>query len=245
MRLTVLGSSSAGNGYILHDEQEALILECGIKFQEVQKVLDFNTDKVVAALVSHEHGDHCKYITEYQYKAIDIYASAGTFGAIKGVSFQAKNILKHGEVKKIGNFTLIPFNLKHDCAEPLGFYLHHPKTGNILFATDTYYLEATFSDVRHWLIECNYRKDILDRNCPESSGMKRLLRNRTLQSHMSFETCKKTLLANDLTLTESIVLIHLSDSNSHARDFKRDIERATGKPVYIAEKGLEMDLNIF
>ena len=36
MKLTVLGSSSAGNGYIIQDNEEALILEAGGKFDESQ-----------------------------------------------------------------------------------------------------------------------------------------------------------------------------------------------------------------
>ena len=35
------------------------------------------------------------------------------------------------------------------------------------------------------------------------------LRNRTIKSHMSYDTCKETLLANDLSEVNNIVLIHL------------------------------------
>ena len=43
MELTVLASSSSGNGYILHNDNEALIIEAGVRFKEAQKALDFNT----------------------------------------------------------------------------------------------------------------------------------------------------------------------------------------------------------
>src|SRR5690606_20342192 len=144
-------------------------------------------------------------------------------------------ILQHGELQKIGNFKILPFNVKHDCAEPLGFLIDHPETGQILFATDTYYIPYTFGNINHWLIECNYRKDILDKNCPPGS-FKKVLRDRTLESHMSYETCEKALLANDLSQTRTITLIHLSDSNSNAGEFKAGIEKATGKTTYIAER---------
>jgi hypothetical protein len=52
---------------------------------------------------------------------------------------------------------------------------------------------------------------------------------------MSLATCKKTLLANDLSKVRNIVLIHLSDSNSDARRFKKEIEDITGKVVHIAD----------
>lgn len=234
MKLTILGSNSAGNCYVIQNEKEALILECGIRFSEVQKALNFNLSKVVAALVSHEHGDHAKFIHEFQNRSIPVYASAGTFEA-KGL--KSKNILKANTAVKIGNFTVIPFDLKHDCAEPIGFYVQHPEMGNLVFATDTYYIPFLFPNVRHWLIECNYRKDILDK-----SNIDPKRRARLLESHMSYDTCHAALKANDLTKTANIVLIHLSDGNSNAREFKAGITKAFGKTTHVADKGLEIIL---
>ena len=62
MKLIVLGSSSSGNCYILDNGNEALIIEAGIRFQEVKKALDFNLRKVVGCVVTHAHNDHAKYI---------------------------------------------------------------------------------------------------------------------------------------------------------------------------------------
>lgn len=236
MTLTIIGSNSAGNCYVLQNESEALILECGMPFPLVQRALDFNLGKVAAALVTHEHGDHFKYVSDFQKRGVQVYASAGTWKA-KGIK---GNVLQHGELTKIGNFKVLPFNVKHDCAEPLGFLIDHPETGQILFATDTYYIPFKFSNINHWMIECNYRKDILDKNCPAGS-FKKILRDRTLESHMSYETCEKALLANDLSQTRTITLIHLSDGNSHAGEFKSGIEKATGIKTYVAEKNMKIN----
>ncbi|TDX83949.1 MBL fold metallo-hydrolase [Epilithonimonas xixisoli] len=234
MKLSILGSNSNGNCYIIHNDSEALILECGIRFSEVQKALNFNLSKVVGVLVSHEHGDHFKHVGDFINKRIPVYASAGTFEAknIKG-----QNVISSNVSTKIGKFTITPFALKHDCNEPLGFYINHPETGNILFATDTYYLPFLFPNVRHWMIECNYRKDILDRSSIDARR-----RNRLLESHMSFATCLEALQANDLSKTNNIILIHLSDGNSNAREFRYDIEKAFGKTTYTADKGMEISL---
>ena len=131
---------------------------------------------------------------------------------------------------------MLPFKVKHDCAEPVGFLLtiQNWESG---FATDTYYLPNRFANVNHWLIECNYRKDILDYKTPE--GFNKILRDRTLQSHMSYDTCISALKANDLTMCKNIVLIHLSDRNSNAKEFREGVVRNFGKPTYIAQKGLK------
>lgn len=56
MFLNVIKSGSEANGYILQNDNEALILECGCKYIEYLKTLDFNVRKVTACLISHEHG---------------------------------------------------------------------------------------------------------------------------------------------------------------------------------------------
>jgi phosphoribosyl 1,2-cyclic phosphodiesterase len=242
MELIILGSSSRGNGYILSNDSEALVIECGQPLLEVKKELDFNVNKVVGAIVSHEHGDHSKYVNDFLNNRINVYMSPGTDKALKTTAKYLPLLVKSGERKKLGNFTVLAFDVKHDCNEPLGFLIHHPEMGNMLFATDTYYLPYNFDGLTNILIECNYREDILQANI-EKGNLPKALRNRTLQSHMSFATCKEALLANDLSKVNNIVLIHLSDGNSNADEFKRDIHAATGKTVHIAERGLRIPFN--
>jgi phosphoribosyl 1,2-cyclic phosphodiesterase len=51
---------------------------------------------------------------------------------------------------------------------------------------------------------------------------------------MSLKTVKDMLRANDLSQVKEIHLLHLSDRNSSAKLFKKEIQELTGKPVYIA-----------
>lgn len=242
MILKVLGSSSRGNCYVLENEREALILEAGLKFSEAKRALDYNITKVVGCLITHEHKDHAGHISEVLGSCIPVYASAGTIKntAIKGDRLPL--VCEAGNLLRLGGFQIIPFETKHDSAEPLGFYINHEETGNILFATDTYYLPCKFDRLNNVLIECNYRLDILERNIAAGlipSG----LRNRTIQSHLSYDHCIETLLANDIKAVNNIVLLHLSDGNSNANEFKEGVKAATGKRVHIAEPGLEILLN--
>ena len=56
MELIILNSRSAGNGYILRgDAGEILLFEAGVNLLEVKKALNFKIDKVLGALISHEH----------------------------------------------------------------------------------------------------------------------------------------------------------------------------------------------
>ena len=53
--LTVLSSSSHGNGYVIKSDNEVLILEAGVPFKECAKVLNYNLEGVKAVCVSHGH----------------------------------------------------------------------------------------------------------------------------------------------------------------------------------------------
>lgn len=237
MELKILGSSSKGNCYLLDNGKEALAIECGIAFKEVQKAVNFDISRIKGAIVSHEHGDHAKHVQKYLDSRIPCYMSQGTKDALNLPIHRLLCQMAELGIYHIGNFRVQPFPTQHDAAEPFGFLIYHPECGMVLFATDTYYLHYTFAGLNNILIECNYRQDILDANV-EAGLLPKVLRARTIKSHMEFETCKGTLLANDLSAVNNIVLIHLSDGNANANEFRQGIMEATGKTIHIAEKGM-------
>jgi DNA/RNA-binding domain of Phe-tRNA-synthetase-like protein len=49
------------------------------------------------------------------------------------------------------------------------------------------------------------------------------------------------LKANNLSQVNNIVLIHLSDGNSDAEDFQKQVTELTGKTVYVADAGMIID----
>jgi phosphoribosyl 1,2-cyclic phosphodiesterase len=240
MKLKVLGSSSSGNGYILENDKEALVIEAGINISKVKEAVDFNLRKICCCLVSHEHNDHAGHIQSYMDAGITVYSSKGTFKA-KGIKSHRAFTMEANKKVQIGNFKVVSFKVEHDCAEPFGFLIHHPETGNILFATDTKYLRYRFENLNNILIEANYSTSIIDDHY--INGLHPAQRARIINSHMSLEACKGVLKANDLSKVNNIVLIHLSDGNSHAREFQREIELLTGKTVHVADSGLTINFN--
>lgn len=56
MKLKCLGSSSAGNCYLLTSNNgETLILDCGIPIKEIKKGLDWNIRGIRGMIISHAH----------------------------------------------------------------------------------------------------------------------------------------------------------------------------------------------
>ena len=242
MELKILGSSSAGNCYVFDNGKEALVVECGVAFGKVKESVDFDISRIVGALVSHEHGDHAKMVNKFTESRIPVYMSNGTANKMELGNNKLVVGMDEHKVVYMGSFKVYPFQTQHDAAEPFGFLIYHEEMGTVLFATDTYYLAYKFDGLNNIMLECNYKLEILEANI-EAGKIPARLRDRTIKSHCSLETCKEILNANDLSLVNNIVLIHLSDGNSDANEFKRVIQRETGKNIHIAQGGMIIEFN--
>jgi len=239
MNLTTISTGSKGNCYLLENDSECLIIELGVSFRTLKQALNFNFSKVVGAIVSHEHLDHAKSLKDALNNGIECFASKGTFESLNIQHYNA-NIIQAKKSFKVGNFKILPFDIHHDVAEPLGFLIEHQDCGRVLFVTDTIYLNYTFPRLNQIIIEANFCEDIIK----EKLFDKQFLQNRIFKSHMSITTCRDALLANDLSQVNNIVLIHLSDSNSDEAKFKQIIEQATGRITHVAHTNQTINFSI-
>jgi phosphoribosyl 1,2-cyclic phosphodiesterase len=243
MKFITLGSSSSGNGYLLKSSSgETLIIEAGVKLIEIKKALDFYLSMISGCIISHSHNDHSGKLEDYLNAGIRCYMSAKT-AEEKQTDLTTDNIqfMFEKQSYQVGTFRVMPFDLKHD-VRCFGFLIYHQECGFTSFISDTHYCPFIFKDLNNILIEANYSNDIVDKKLL-AGNVNMFVRNRVLESHMEFETTKGFLKANDLSKVNNIVLIHLSDGNSNAPLFKREVQELTGKSVYIAEKGLNIEFN--
>jgi len=233
MKLQIIDSGSHGNAYLLKAEttRESLLIECGVKIQQIKKALGFNL-RDVSCIVSHSHNDHSSAMEDLLKAGVNVYAGKETHQA-KGTDkhHRAYNIFP-GFTYVIGGFKIKPFAVNHD-VPTLGFLINHVESGLVLFLTDTFFTDYKFPGLNNIIIECNHDLQIVAAN-----ERPRFLQERVAFSHMNLDTCRTMLQANDLTQVNNVVLIHLSDSGSNAAGFKKDIAAATGKPVTVAEPGL-------
>ncbi len=223
MILKVLGSSSSGNCYILETGTEALIMEVGLPFMEVKRALNFNVRKIVGVIASHSHGDHYKYHSEFEKAGIPIF---DTFASTM-----------ERQVRTYGNFVIRSFKLEHDVS-CMGFYIDHPDMGILLYASDTEYIKYRFKNLNHILVEANYSNDLIDNEAVN--------REHVLRGHMSLQTALNFISTNDNPALRNVVLLHLSDNNADPAQFLQKTKETVkyGADCHIAEKGLEVDLNL-
>lgn len=233
MDVKVIASGSRGNCYRISDGVTPVLLECGLPIKQIRQGLGFGLTEVAACLVTHEHQDHSKAIRDVLRAGVYVYTSPGTIKAL-GLEHHRLRPVRAKETFKVGTWTVRAFETQHDAQEPLGFLLHSRASNErLLYATDTYYIRYKFPGLTHIMVECNYAADILEANVKRGS-VPEVLKKRLLTSHFSLDNVKEFLKANDLSQVREIWLLHLSDGNSDAERFKREVQALTGRPVYIA-----------
>jgi ribonuclease BN (tRNA processing enzyme) len=223
MKLICCGSGSTGNTYILTNGDEALVLDCGIRFLEVKKALGFNIRPIVGAVVSHVHGDHHAYAHEYEAAGIPVWRP-----------YTAESLRQD---KAVGGFRVQSFGLVHD-VPCCGFLVGHKDLGKLVYITDTEYVRYRFKGLNTILIEANYDERYIDTTQAKTRHV--------LTGHQSLQTAMKFIEANASDCLNHVILCHLSQSGSASpKEFLEAVKEIVpaGCTVDIAEKGLVSDLS--
>lgn len=230
--IKVLASGSTGNAYLVTDGRTSVLLECGISIKEIRRRLGLVLTDIEACLISHSHADHCKAHKDMARAGIDLYATQETFTAIGAMSHRAK-VIQPGQEFQVGTWSIKSFTTQHDCPGSVGFRMANQGGERLVFITDSFYVRYRFRNITHWMIEVNYDAQSLAESVADGTTPT-VLRDRLVMSHMSLDNAVDLLRANDLSKTEEIYAIHLSEHNANAERIKWRLMEVTGKPVFIA-----------
>lgn len=235
MRLKVISSSSKGNGYLLtRGDGRSLAIEAGVKLLEIKKALSFNLRDLEGCIMSHWHGDHSGYVKDYLKEAINVYGPHK-----EGFSHHRYRPISAKEPLTLGGFRIIPLPVEHD-VETFAFTISS-QGKRLVFITDTYRFPYQVNSATHIMIEANFSHDIV-RDKIDNEGIHPVLANRIYQSHMDIDTAVETVRNMKGKELQKIILLHLSDSNSNAEEFRSKMEKGTGVPTVIAENKMIIEL---
>lgn len=236
MDFVPLASSSAGCCYKLSSGNlPPLLIDAGISLKLIQQGMKFQLSTLAGCLISHCHGDHIKSAEKLMIAGVDCWASKETWEQANIRSHRAKLVDPDHDVK-VGPWTVRGFEAIHDVPGTLGFIIAHPDAGKLLYLTDSAYSKYRFNGLTHIAVECNFSAELMRANATGGSIHTDRYK-RTTRTHMSLERLIDMLKANDLSTVEEIHLLHLSDQNSDEEQFRLAIQKATGKPVFVAQKG--------
>lgn len=233
MKLITIGSNSSGNGYILSNENESLILELGCDWMEYEKAMNYDLSSVLSCVTSHIHQDHSnpRTISKALQRGIDVYSCqevADKYDKVKPIV--------HGKCYTIGSFKIRPFNLFHNVMN-IGFIVECNGV-RICFATDTNAIPYKFKNINHFLIEANHSIDNIVDN-----AMNNQWNQSQSDNHFSIERCCDFLKVNYSPSINSVILCHLSNNNSDSAAFIRKVKESIGIEPKVAKKGLILTLN--
>lgn len=238
MKLTCLGSSSAGNCYLLQaDSGETLILDCGIPIKEIKKGLNWDITGVVGVLCTHKHLDHSKSVKDFETMGIRISTPHIQYAKHEGV--HRYHTIPFGSFKaKAFDLTTVDGRWTHTDAngEPcpiFGFLITHKEMGRMLYITDCELIKWKFKDINHILLGVNYDKDLIDR---DNTGKA----NHVFRGHLSIDTACDFVKANYSDSLQNVIMCHLSSENSDKDSFIEKMKKvACGANVDVAERNKE------
>jgi phosphoribosyl 1,2-cyclic phosphodiesterase len=229
MKLTCLGSSSAGNCYLLTSNSgETLILDCGIPIKEIKKGLNWNIKDVVGVLCTHQHSDHNKSLKDFINMGIPVFAP---YLSRESMKMQTEfNIQMFGLTTVDGRWTHT--NADGTECPCYGFLIAHKEMGKLLYITDTELIKWRFKDINHILLGVNYDKDLVDTDNPKA--------NHVFRGHLSIDTACDFVKANDSDSLQNVIMCHLSSENSDRDSFIEKMKKvACGANADVAERGKE------
>jgi len=218
MRVSVLGSGSAGNATLVEAQGTRLLLDAGFSARELTSRLahlGVAPESISAVVVTHEHGDHTRgmgvfarrhgatlYLTEATHRAC-----AGLLKGNEGVAFYRPT-----HPFRIGSIRVEPYLAPHDAADPVAIALVDETTGLRLgVATD---LGRANAQVRHALSGSDFL--VLEANHDESmlhgATYPPKVRSRIAGSHGHLSNHAAARLALDLLHPGlvGVLLAHLS-----------------------------------
>ena len=241
MLLKCAGTGSKGNSYaLLADSGEILLIECGVKWSETMKMIDYQTSKVVGCICSHAHSDHLRSYKDCLHYGIPIYTNDETAEHFEIISGE-KMIGKPERIPfEVGSYRVTPFYLPHDNTPNFGFLIDFPgDAGRLLYATDFEYLPYTFKSLKinFFLLECNHQADLVDRSEAKYEH--------SLRGHSEIETVKEIVRVNKTPDMQNVILCHLSDGWSNEKAMQKEVQSVAGKwvNVAVAHAGFEVELS--
>lgn len=241
MRTLFSTTGSSGNCTVIQSDGGSLLtIDCGLKFEKVNKEVGYLLNKSKTLLVSHLHADHFLHRDTFVSRGMSLYC--GEEAALKTHYTGVYEPLIHGKQYDVDGFRFIPLKMVHsnsdgtDC-ECFGFMIQDKMSNEkMLHITDSMMIPYTFPALEYYSLECNYVEQ--ESYADDLEAIERSVEMRRVRSHLSLQSCSDFLARQDLSKCKEVRLLHLSHSLTQAeRDsivpyIKNAIKRSDIQIVY-------------
>lgn len=239
------GSGSSGNSCYIGTRRAGIIVDAGVKSEDVVEALTTNgvkMENVVGICLTHDHADHVRYAYNMirKYKHMKVYCTNRVLNGMLRKHNISKRIKDYHvaifkEIPfKLGEFEITAFDVPHDGEDNMGFSVRL-EDRHFVVATD---LGAVSERARHYMskanylmIEANYDLYMLTHG-PYPEYLK--ARIQTERGHLDNEDTARFLAEICNPKLKYIFLCHLSNDNNTPEKARATVCRA------LEEKGLKV-----
>lgn len=217
MKLTILGSGSAGNASYVETDETRLLVDVGFSGRQIRQrlaTIGRVPENLTAILITHEHSDHITGLAAIADKArLPVYCNRATMEEIKrtlGVNLDFRLFVAGGGFD-VGDISVETFSIPHDAQDPVGFVLR-ANGSSIGFATDLGHVTKVVLDrlrgINALVLESNHDVKMLQ-DCPHRpwSLKQRILSRHGHLSNEAAADCVTEIMSGDL---RHLYLGHLS-----------------------------------
>lgn len=219
------GSGSSGNCSYVGDRRSGFLIDAGIDAKRVMTDLRDNgimPEQVKGIILTHDHHDHISqaYALLRNYRHMKLYCTPRTLNGLlrrRNVPRRIKDY--HVPVYKefpftLGTFTVTPFEVHHDGADNVGFFIEHGLS-TLAVATDLGYIsdrvDFYLRQAHSVVLESNYDFDMLrSGNYPEHLKARILAAN----GHLDNREGAAFMASIHTSALHNIFLCHLSHDNN-------------------------------
>ena len=225
MRLCSIASGSSGNCIYVGSDTTNILVDTGISGKKVElglNALDLTMKDLDGIFVTHEHVDHIKGLGVLARKCkVPIYATEGTIRAMEENGSLGKmpegifHTIREDISCKIGDLEVLPFQISHDAAQPVGYRVQHgEKKVGIAMDMGTYdeYTVENLTKLDALVLEANHDVNMLQVGSYPYYLKRRILGKR---GHLSNEDAGKLLCRLLHDNLKDIFLGHLSKENNY------------------------------
>lgn len=242
-----IGSGSSGNCSYLGTRQGGILIDAGIRNDEVEQVLIANgirMDKIRGILLTHDHTDHIKYAYNLlrNNRHLKLYCTPRVLNGILRRHSISRRIKEYHvpifkEIPfKVADFEITAFDVPHDGSDNMGFSIEFDSRRFVL-ATD---IGAITDRARHYMsqanylvIEANYDDHMLTYG-PYPEYLK--ARIRTERGHLDNRDAARFLAEHVTDDLKYVFLCHISqENNTHAKALKEVREALTARGITVGE----------
>jgi phosphoribosyl 1,2-cyclic phosphodiesterase len=236
VRLTILGSGSAGNCAYIETEEVRILIDAGFSARQIRLRLASigrTPENLTGILVTHEHSDHIQGLAALCEKLrLPVYCNRATKDAIE-YQLQLRvnyRLFATGGSFEIGDICVETFMVPHDAQDPVGFLIR-TAGGNIGFLTDLGHTNKLVIErirpANVLVLEANHDVRMLQDSPHRPWSLKQRILGR--HGHLSNEAAADTAEQVMSTRLQHLYLGHLSRECNKPEIAKRVMEQRLQK----------------